>query len=151
MMRSKHTGKPPVPEREPVPEPAGVVHPFEEALRSARAHMEDYVAAWTEDLKAAGKAPTPEIGERGAGRLSEAGRRLDRFYEAMRGAQAELEVSVFGHTAEHARDGNVLTREVGEHEEAGRMLVAANAELVRKMADHETLEDRRRLAELGLQ
>jgi len=43
-----------------------------------------------------------------------------------------------------------IERELSEHEEAERLLAAANAELLREIADRERLEEERHIAEVGL-
>ena len=123
---------------------------FEEAIAGARVHLEEYVAVWIRDLVAARKALSQEIGERRGNRVSEAGSRLERLCEAMRRAPARIEANLLGRSGSHTVARTGLERKVSEHEEAERLLAAANAELLRQMADRERLEEERRLAELGL-
>jgi len=123
---------------------------FDEAIASARAQLEEYVAAWIPDLAAARAALSQEIGERREDRRSEAGSRLELLSEVMRRAPARLEASLHGRSGSHTAARTSLERKVSDHEEAERLLAAANAQLLRQIADRERLEKERHLAELGL-
>jgi diguanylate cyclase (GGDEF)-like protein/PAS domain S-box-containing protein len=123
---------------------------FEEAIVGARVQLEEYVAAWVRDLADARAALAQEIGERRGERVSEIGGRLERLCEVMRRAPARLEASVLGRSGSHIPARTGLERKVSEHEEAERQLAAANAALLREIADRERLEEERRITEMGL-
>jgi diguanylate cyclase (GGDEF)-like protein/PAS domain S-box-containing protein len=112
--------------------------------------VEEHVAALIRDLAAARAALSREIGEGGEGRIWEAEGRLERLGEVMRRAPAQLEAMVLGRSLSHAAARTGLERKVSEHEEAERLLAAANAKLLREIADRERVEEQRRVAELGL-
>jgi diguanylate cyclase (GGDEF)-like protein/PAS domain S-box-containing protein len=102
MARSSHTWVTPDPDGEHFPGQVGARQLFEEALSSARAHADEYVAAW--NLNAGREAPPQEIGGRGAERLLEAGRRLEREVREIEkagrtlvAANAELVIEIAAH------------------------------------------------------
>jgi len=150
MEDSKHSRRRPGPTEEPRPAQVTALQQFEEAMRSARAQLDEYVAAWIQDLTAARASLPQEINKSSRERLLEAGGRLERLCEALRRAPAQLEASVLRHTAQHTSERTALERKVGEHEEVERILAAANVELLRQMADRDRLEEERLIAERGL-
>jgi diguanylate cyclase (GGDEF)-like protein/PAS domain S-box-containing protein len=123
----------------------------EEATASARTQLEKYVATWIRDLAAARAAlPHQKIGAGGEKRISEVEGRLERLGEVMRDAPARLEAKVLERSGAHTAARTDLERQVREHEEAERLLEAANAGLLREISDREKLEQEHRTAELGL-
>jgi hypothetical protein len=122
---------------EPSAAQAATLRPFEDAISRARARMEDYVAAWAEDLASAREERSEEAGARGKERLAEAEGRLDRLCEALRSGPTPLDTGVLASSPPHTDAQAALERTVGEHEGAERVLAAANAELRRQIADAE--------------
>jgi len=123
---------------------------FEEAITSARVQLEEYVASWIRDLAVSRSALTEEIGERSGGRISEVRSRLERLCEVMRRAPVMFEANSLSRSDSHTPARAGLERTLSEHEEAERLLAAANAELLREIADRERMEEERRIAEMGL-
>ena len=119
-------------------------------MRSARAQLDECVAAWIQDLTAARAALRQEINKNSRERLLEAGGWLERLCEALRRAPAQFEASVLRHTARHTPARTALERKVSDHEETERILAAANVELLRQMADRDRLEEERLIVERGL-
>ena len=150
MAGSEHSKKEPGSSGEARPGQAAALRQFEDAIRSARAQLEEYAAAWIEDLTSAGAGRPQGIDERGRERLAEAQRRLERLFEALRGDPAPLEASVLASSASPTVARAALQRKVDAHGGAERVLAAANAELLRQLADRERLEEERRAAERGL-
>ena len=150
MPNSRDPERGPGPVGEPRPLDVAAMRQFEGAIAGARVQLEEYVAACIRDLAAARAALSQETGERSDGRVAEAGDRLERLCEAMRRASARLEADIKGRSGSHISARTGLERKVSEHEEAERLLAAANAELLREIADRERLEQERRIAEEGL-
>jgi diguanylate cyclase (GGDEF)-like protein/PAS domain S-box-containing protein len=123
---------------------------FDEAIASARVQLEEYVASWIRDLAVSRAALSEEIGERRGERASEVESRLKRLCEVMRRAPVMFEANSLRRSELHTPARTGLERKISEHEEAEKLLAAANAELLREIADRELLEEERRIAEIGL-
>lgn len=150
MPPSKDSDKRRGPAGEPLPPGVAAMRRFEEAMAGARVQLEEYVAAWIRDVAVARAALSDPIGDRREEQVAEAEERLDRLCDRMRRAPARIEASVLGSAAAHTPARTGLERRVSEHEEAERLLAAANADLMREIADRERLEGERRVAERGL-
>ena len=123
---------------------------LEEAIASARLQLEEYIASWIRDIAVSREALSEELGERSGGRISEVGSRLARLCEVMRRAPVMFEANTLRRSDLQPPTLTNIERELSEHEEAERLLAAANAELLREIADRERLEEERRIAEMGL-
>ena len=123
---------------------------LEEAIASARLQLEEYIASWIRDIAVSREALSEELGERSGGRISEVGSRLARLCEVMRRAPVMFEANTLRRSDLQPPTLTNIERELSEHEEAERLLAAANAELLREIADRERLEEERHIAEVGL-
>ncbi|MBZ5637942.1 MAG: EAL domain-containing protein [Acidobacteriia bacterium] len=130
---------------------AAALRQFDEAILSARTQLEEYVAAWIADLTSARASQPQEIDDSITARLAEAEGRLDHLRDALRDGPAALGARVQSSEAARTVALRDLRRTVEEHEEAGRVLAAANVELRGQIADRERLETERRGADQDLQ
>ena len=117
---------------------------------SVRANLEGYVATLIHDLDDARAALRDGMTGHNGERISEAGHRLERLGEALRLAPDGLEQHLRERIVPLASTRSALERMLGEHEIAEKKLAVANAELRRRIAEGERLEDERRAAERGL-
>ncbi len=122
----------------------------EAALGSVRSNLEGYVAGWIHDLDDARTALQDGMTGQSGERISEAGHRLERLGEALRLAPDGLDQQLRECIVPLASTRTTPARMLGEHALAEKKLAEANAELRRRIAEGERLEDERQAVERGL-
>lgn len=123
---------------------------LEEALRSARAHIEDNTRAWIADLTTAHAALVQGIGTHQSRSLSEAFERLERLEAALHQAPEQIADYVGRRTAILASAGMAQLRRIGELEAAESKLASTNERLRQEISVREQIAREAREAERGL-
>jgi diguanylate cyclase (GGDEF)-like protein/PAS domain S-box-containing protein len=124
--------------------------PVEEAIQNVRVEIERYVAAWIHELEATGVALQDGITVRSREVFLETGSRLERLGKALRLAPEGLEQQLRKHLVPLASSLTAFEDIIHDHEVTERKLAVAHAELRRRVAERNRLEDERRKAEQGL-